>query len=59
VIATGFTGEARRSISPHAGSVQAATEHTIAGYPPPAVEPKDKVGLDIPEFLQRRRPHVH
>jgi len=57
VIATDFRSSSR-SISPHAGSVQAATEHTIAGYPPPAVEPKDKVGLDIPEFLQRRRPHV-
>jgi len=56
VIATGFTGEAQPLHHPCAGGVQAATSNTNTTTPPPPVEPKDKAGLDIPEFLQRRRP---
>ncbi len=58
VIATGFTGEAQAAPSPPMRAVpkpQPSTP-TPPTTPPPAVEPKEKVGLDIPEFLQRRRP---
>ena len=56
VIATGFTGEAQGAPPPAARVVPG--KRTMPPPPPtPAVEPKDKPpGLDIPEFLQRRRP---
>lgn len=56
VIATGFTGEAQGAPPPAARVVPG--KRTSPPPPPePAVEPKDKPpGLDIPEFLQRRRP---
>ena len=58
VIATGFTGEAQAAPSPpmRAVSKPQPSTPTPPTAPPPAVEPKEKVGLDIPEFLQRRRP---
>jgi cell division protein FtsZ len=56
VIATGFTHEVR----PQTVSKPTATRRVAApsvGSPPPVAEPKNKpTGLDIPEFLQRRRP---
>jgi cell division protein FtsZ len=59
VIATGFTPEAQATPPPAARV--ASTKRPMSPAPPPAspppvVEPKDKSGLDIPEFLQRRRP---
>lgn len=55
VIATGFTHEVR----PQA-LVKPAARRSVAppsvGSPPPVLEPKKPAGLDIPEFLQRRRP---
>lgn len=55
VIATGFTGEAQASPPLPARTVSKA--RPIAPVPPPPAEPepKEKPGLDIPEFLQRRR----
>ncbi len=56
VIATGFTHEVR----PQTMSKPTAARRIAApsvGSPPPVAEPKNKpTGLDIPEFLQRRRP---
>lgn len=54
VIATGFTGEA----SPPPPEIKkVSVQQTQPSPPPPPVfEPKDKPGLDIPDFLQRRRP---
>jgi cell division protein FtsZ len=63
VIATGFTGEGQTAPQ------QNATNNRVAPVPPkrqtpqspavtpqtPVAEPKEKSGLDIPEFLQRRR----
>jgi len=62
VIATGFTGEAQ--VAPSAAAARAGTQQrrplaqptTPTPPPPAAAEPKEKGGLDIPEFLQRRRP---
>ena len=62
VIATGFTGEAQ--VAPGAAATRAGTQQrrplaqptTPTPPPPAAAEPKEKGGLDIPEFLQRRRP---
>ncbi len=61
VIATGFTGEAQ--VAPAAAATRAGTQQrrplaqpTTPTPPPAAAEPKEKTGLDIPEFLQRRRP---
>ncbi|MBA3923745.1 MAG: cell division protein FtsZ [Nostocaceae cyanobacterium] len=62
VIATGFTGEAQ--VAPSAAATRAGTQQrrplaqptTPTPPPPAAAEPKEKGGLDIPEFLQRRRP---
>jgi cell division protein FtsZ len=57
VIATGFTGEAQTAPSPPVRAVSKPQPSTpTPPTPPPPVEPKDKAGLDIPEFLQRRRP---
>lgn len=58
VIATGFTAEAQATPPPAARV--ASTKRPMSPAPPPAspppvVEPKDKPGLDIPDFLQRRR----
>lgn len=59
VIATGFTGEAQAA--PPSATRAVSTKRPMSPPPPPAsppvFEPKDKPGgLDIPEFLQRRRP---
>ncbi len=56
VIATGFTGEVVAAPPKAAKASTKATAPETA--PPPAVtyEPKEKTGLDIPDFLQRRRP---
>lgn len=63
VIATGFTGEMQgtppqnvansRVVSP---PPRRQAPQTPVTPPTPVVEPKEKSGLDIPEFLQRRRP---
>jgi cell division protein FtsZ len=55
VIATGFTGEMMAAPSPIANAGKTSQPAT----PPPSAtnyEPKEKTGLDIPDFLQRRRP---
>jgi cell division protein FtsZ len=62
VIATGFTGEAQ--VAPQAAATRAASQQrrplaqptTSTPTPPPPSEPKEKNGLDIPEFLRNRRP---
>lgn len=65
VIATGFTGEAQGASPAKAAAKRPVTTPTItppAGTtpPPPTPQPDPKgrpgSGLDIPEFLQRRRP---
>lgn len=57
VIATGFTSEAQAAPAPPVRVVPKAQPSAPPPPPPsPAFEPKDKPGLDIPEFLQRRRP---
>jgi cell division protein FtsZ len=61
VIATGFTGELTPPPSaktlPLPKRVPIAAAPTAPAATPPAAEPKAKPpGLDIPEFLQRRRP---
>ena len=56
VIATGFTGEMQAAPPP---SAKAAGKTPQPATPPPSAtnyEPKEKTGLDIPDFLQRRRP---
>ena len=58
VIATGFTGEAQAA--PPSAARVVATKRPMPPPPPPATppsvfEPKEKSGLDIPDFLQRRR----
>src|SRR5579883_1575483 len=59
VIATGFTHEVRQqTLSKPTGARRPITPPAV-GSPPPVTEPKNKPtpgGLDIPEFLQRRRP---
>lgn len=60
VIATGFTGEVQ---SPPAARVAQTPKRPVSPPPPPITptseplnDPYDRPGLDIPEFLQRRRP---
>ena len=54
VIATGFTkGESQ---APPPSPPARSTAKPISPPPPPTVENKEKPGLDIPDFLQRRRP---
>lgn len=60
VIATGFTGEVQSRQPAKPTTVKRSTS-TLGGNPvpppPPLPDPRSKVnGLDIPEFLQRRRP---
>ena len=59
VIATGFAGEAQTAPQPSPKAV-ARTPRPVApppSPPPQTSESKDKpLGLDIPDFLQRRRP---
>jgi cell division protein FtsZ len=63
VIATGFTGEMQGTPPQNVANARVVTPppRRQAPQPPvkeptPVVEPKEKSGLDIPEFLQRRRP---
>ena len=57
VIATGFTGETPPPPPPPTRTVSKPQPSEPLPPPPPAFEPKDKPpGLDIPDFLQRRRP---
>ncbi|MBD2608949.1 cell division protein FtsZ [Scytonema hofmannii FACHB-248] len=63
VIATGFTGEMQGTPPQNVANSRVVTPppRRQAPQPPvkeptPVVEPKEKSGLDIPEFLQRRRP---
>ncbi|MDB9413457.1 cell division protein FtsZ [Microcystis aeruginosa] len=51
VIATGFSGE-----SPPRPTTNKVVINTPAPSPVPTPEPPKPAGLDIPEFLQRRRP---
>lgn len=57
VIATGFTSEAQAA-PPTPIRVVQKSRPSVSPPPSPAVteEPKSKPGLDIPDFLQRRRP---
>ena len=56
VIATGFTAEAQASPPVTARVMPKARPIAPEPAPSPSVsEPKEKPGLDIPEFLQRRR----
>lgn len=60
VIATGFTGEAQTAPPPSTTRVVSVQRQTgasspAAPLPAPDAEPKEKIGLDIPDFLQRRR----
>ncbi|MBD2297564.1 cell division protein FtsZ [Nostoc sp. FACHB-87] len=62
VIATGFTGEGQAAPPQNASNPRVApppkkstTQSPTANPSTPVVEPKEKSGLDIPEFLQRRR----
>ena len=56
VIATGFTGEPQAAPAPSIRVVPKTQPTTPAPAPsPPPTEPKEKPGLDIPEFLQKRR----
>lgn len=58
VIATGFSGEVHST--PAARSAQTPKRSVAPPSPitppPPINDPQDRPGLDIPEFLQRRRP---
>jgi cell division protein FtsZ len=63
VIATGFTGEIQAAQTQNATNARVTpaskkpTSQPPAANPatPPVAEPKEKSGLDIPDFLQRRR----
>jgi cell division protein FtsZ len=63
VIATGFTGEMQGTPPQNVANARVVSPpprrqapQPPAKEPTPVVEPKEKSGLDIPEFLQRRRP---
>ncbi len=59
VIATGFSGDTKlHSISKPASMPKRPSAQPSASRPviPQQPEPREKPGLDIPEFLQRRRP---
>jgi cell division protein FtsZ len=57
VIATGFTGETQTVVPPaRAAQPPKRSVAPTQAPPPPANEPKPQQGLDIPEFLQKRRP---
>ncbi len=59
VIATGFTGEVQAPpvSSQRVANVEPRTVPPITRTRPgPTTEPENKPGLDIPDFLQRRRP---
>jgi len=55
VIATGFAADAAGA-SAKVSPLKRSTTVSPLGAVPPAVPPGTKPGLDIPEFLQRRRP---
>jgi cell division protein FtsZ len=58
VIATGFDGEGQAAVGRNSVAKPASTPTPMTKVPsPPAPEPKPKTGLDIPEFLQKRRPN--
>jgi cell division protein FtsZ len=57
VIATGFANEVRSQTLAKATGTRRPVTSPPVGSQPPISEPKNKPpGLDIPEFLQRRRP---
>lgn len=62
VIATGFTGEVAPQPAPRVATIKRTVPLTpqpsSTPLTPPAAtpDPRNKPGLDIPEFLQRRRP---
>ncbi len=57
VIATGFTGEVVAAPPTTAKTTAAKTAQPVTPSPNATnYEPKEKTGLDIPDFLQRRRP---
>ena len=56
VIATGFSGEMQAApVSSVRVLPKGQPTAKPSAPPPPPIEPKEKPGLDIPEFLQRRR----
>ncbi len=58
VIATGFEGEVQAAGNRASLAKSTAAPTPITKVPPPpAPEPKPKTGLDIPDFLQKRRPN--
>ncbi len=57
VIATGFTHESRPQVLSKPTAVRRTVAPPSVSSPQPTSEPRNKpAGLDIPEFLQRRRP---
>jgi cell division protein FtsZ len=57
VIATGFAADAQPAASARVAPLKrGVTAPPISTMPPTSTDPKGKPGLDIPEFLQRRRP---
>jgi len=58
VIATGFTPETStaRSATANVAPLKRSPAKSAFSAPPPAEQPPSSSGLDIPEFLQRRRP---
>lgn len=57
VIATGFSGEAQAAPPTPVRVIHKSRQSVVPPPPPPPVaEPKERPGLDIPDFLQRRRP---
>jgi cell division protein FtsZ len=57
VIATGFTkGESQPAPPTPIKSISKPQQIAPPPSPSPVAEPKEKPGLDIPDFLQRRRP---
>ena len=60
VIATGFTGESETATNPKVATIttpnpRKTPERSPASPPEPKPEPPKSTGLDIPDFLQKRR----
>ncbi|MGK7902074.1 MAG: cell division protein FtsZ [Hormoscilla sp.] len=56
VIATGFTGEVQAPPVSRERGANVEPRTVTKTKPGPTTEPENKPGLDIPDFLQRRRP---
>ena len=63
VIATGFTGEVQAAQTQNVATTprvvstpkRSTPQQPTVNPPKPVVEPKEKTGLDIPDFLRNRR----